>query len=94
MSNTVHTVFYTLRGSENWCDGENIPGISSKVYSDNAACKQVCTDNPKCQFYGRRHEDNMCEFWEVDECNGEDYISAKDHSVYQKHQGLYWLSRV
>ena len=96
----LYTVFYTLRGSANWCTGKNIKGISKKVYSDNADCEKACTDNADCHFYGRRHRDNMCEFWEADECGGGDYISAKvhsiyaEHSVYQKHYGLCWLSRV
>ena len=66
------------------------------MYSDNAACEKACTENTDCHFYGRRHRDNMCAFWAMDECLGRDYISAKDisiyedHSVYQKQQGS-WL---
>ena len=75
----LYTVFYTLRGSANWCTGQVIKGLSKKVYSDNAACEKACTDNADCHFYGRRHENNMCEFWELDECHAEDYILSLIH---------------
>ena len=87
---------YTLKGSANWCHSNShpdIPIISNKAYADNAACEKACTENAKCQLYGRRHSDTWCEFWEAETCKGANYYGVGAHSVYQKVKGLCWLSR-
>lgn len=86
---------YTLKGSANWCRGAEIPGMS-QTYSDNAGCEKACTENPKCQYYGRYSTNagkTMCEFFEASACEGNQYYTYVGHSVYQKHNGLCWLSR-
>ena len=85
---------YKLKGGAHWCHSDavpDIPVISNKGYADNAACEKACTEHPKCKFYGRRHSDTWCEFWEAASCEGKNYYGVGGHSVYQKLTGLCWV---
>ena len=74
--------FTTTDLDAQWCEPHHgdLPRSHTVPGRDLQQCKEYCSSLPDCNFFGHRHSDSWCEFW--DTCNPA--ATYAGHSVYQR----------